>query len=77
MICLLQLKHLQSVLKKHDAEVLSLEEDKVRMKKVGSFYVFIHQLLIKMSDRFWYHLTQVALERFHKAAVVVYRVHKH
>jgi len=37
---LLQLKHLQSVMKKHDAEVLSLEEDKVRMKKVGSFYVF-------------------------------------
>jgi len=32
-----QMKYLESVIRKHEAEVLSLEEDKVRLKRVRLF----------------------------------------
>jgi len=37
-----QLRHLESVLKKRESEVVSLEEDKIRLKKVSvEFVLFI------------------------------------
>jgi len=39
------MKHLESVVKKHEAEVLSLEEDKVRLKRVCGYSVVLCPVL--------------------------------
>ena len=42
LLCILwQLRHLELVIKKHEAEVLNLEEDKVRLKRVRVICVIL------------------------------------